>query len=237
MATATDILDFARGEIGYSRWTDPEEGTKYGRWYAQETGEEWAGASGIAYCVMFVSYVFHFAGQNEPFLPNQNCDSVVREARAAGALVDPSDAQAGDLVIFDWGDGGILDHIGIIESRDGNELVTIEGNTLNGQVARRERTFDYVQYVVRPSYYENNGWIYEPLTDQWWYKEGEGWPRNAWRFIDGFWFYFDGGGYMVDGFQFINGRWYYFSERRDGTRGQMLSNAFLPVGEDGEITV
>ena len=35
MATASEVLRIAAGEIGYSRWTDPQPGTKYGRWYAQ----------------------------------------------------------------------------------------------------------------------------------------------------------------------------------------------------------
>ena len=34
MATASEVLRIAAGEIGYSRWTDPQPGTKYGRWYA-----------------------------------------------------------------------------------------------------------------------------------------------------------------------------------------------------------
>jgi hypothetical protein len=32
VATAQDLVDFAMGEVGYCRWDDPEEGTKYGRW-------------------------------------------------------------------------------------------------------------------------------------------------------------------------------------------------------------
>ena len=29
MATASEVLRIAAGEIGYSRWTDPQPGTKY----------------------------------------------------------------------------------------------------------------------------------------------------------------------------------------------------------------
>lgn len=40
MATANDVLRIAAGELGYSRWTDPQPGTKYGRWYAQAHGSD-----------------------------------------------------------------------------------------------------------------------------------------------------------------------------------------------------
>ena len=46
MATASEVLRIAAGEIGYSRWTDPQPGTKYGRWYAQSHGSYY-GASGV----------------------------------------------------------------------------------------------------------------------------------------------------------------------------------------------
>ena len=52
MATAQDLVDFAMGEVGYCRWDDPEEGTKYGRWYAQVTGSPYFGMSGVPYCAM-----------------------------------------------------------------------------------------------------------------------------------------------------------------------------------------
>lgn len=38
MATAKQVLAREAAEIGYSRWDDPEQGTKYGRWMAKLTG-------------------------------------------------------------------------------------------------------------------------------------------------------------------------------------------------------
>ena len=61
MATASEVLRIAAGEIGYSRWTDPQPGTKYGRWYAQSHGSYY-GASGVPFCAMFVSWVMSRAG-------------------------------------------------------------------------------------------------------------------------------------------------------------------------------
>ena len=53
--TAEDVMNIAQDEIGYSRWDDPQEGTKYGRWYADYTDEPYYGTSGVPYCAMFVS--------------------------------------------------------------------------------------------------------------------------------------------------------------------------------------
>ena len=52
---------------------------------------------------------------------------------------------------FDW-DGGVCDHVGIVESNDGRQLHTIEGNTDNGIVARKVRPYSCVAGVVRPDY-------------------------------------------------------------------------------------
>ena len=35
MGTISDVLYCARDWIGYSRWTDPEEGNVFGRWFAR----------------------------------------------------------------------------------------------------------------------------------------------------------------------------------------------------------
>ena len=38
MATAQQFIDACAEEVGYSRWTDEAEGTKYGRDYATRHG-------------------------------------------------------------------------------------------------------------------------------------------------------------------------------------------------------
>lgn len=161
MASAQDVLSVARGEIGYSRWADPETGTKYGRWYAGQTGEPYYGESGVPYCAMFASYVFAHAGASCAGLPAAYCPYIVRDAKAAGKAVRKYDAQPGDLVLFDWGGDGVADHVGIVEQNNGTYLTTIEGNTSSGQsgsqsngggVYRRVRSFGVVCCVVRPDY-------------------------------------------------------------------------------------
>lgn len=153
MATIQEVIDVERNWIGYDRFTDPKHGTVFGRWMADVTGESWYGENGVAYCVMFQSYCFNQAGQHEMFFPSASCDDVKRRAEKAGCLVSLNDIRVGDLILFDWGDGGILDHIAIIEKvLGGGKFQTIEGNTNGGKVARRTRNISDIRYCVRPVY-------------------------------------------------------------------------------------
>lgn len=98
------------------------------------------------WCGDFVNYAARQAGIS---LPSQTSvyqgltamDSMGRyKSRDSGYT-----PRAGDLVYFNWQDGGnIYDHVGIVESFDGKNLYTIEGNTSGGRVARRTRTLDNV---------------------------------------------------------------------------------------------
>lgn len=161
MSRAGDLLAAANAEIGYNRFDDPLAGTKYGRHYAQLVGKPYYGTSGVPYCAMFVSYLFDKLGIAEPFLPEAYCPYMKNKARQAGMLVDKYQARPGDVVLFDWGGDGVCDHVGIVEKNCGSYLQTIEGNTSTGasgsqsnggRVARRTRSFNTINCVVRPNY-------------------------------------------------------------------------------------
>ena len=152
MGNASDVLRIARGELGYSRWSDPERGTKYGRWYARLTGEGYYGESGVAFCAMFASWVFDLANARCEGLPGAYCPWIVDAGRAAGKTVTPSRARPGDVVLFDWGGDGVSDHVGIVEENCGTYLQCIEGNVDGGQVLRRTRAFSVICCVIRPDY-------------------------------------------------------------------------------------
>lgn len=150
---ASDVLDQARRDIGYSRWSDPEKGTKYGRWFRDVL--KWGsyyGENGVPYCGMAVSYWFAMAGASCPGLPGAYTPTMANDGRKAGREVPKGQARAGDVVYFDWGPDGTIDHVGIVESGSGSYLTTIEGNTGNGQVLRRTRALSTVACVVRPPY-------------------------------------------------------------------------------------
>lgn len=157
-------LALAAAEVGYSRWNDPLTGTKYGRWYAQETGVAYFGANGVPYCAMFASNMLEMAGVAIPGGRFAYVPTGIANARKLGRLVPVSQAQPGDLLCFDWNRDGVADHIGFMVKWAGRGVfATIEGNTSpgtrgsqsnGGGVYRRIRSAIHVCAVIRP-YYEN----------------------------------------------------------------------------------
>lgn len=153
MPTASDLVAVASGEVGYSRWTDPEPGTKYGRWYASITASPYFGASGVPYCAMFVSWCLDKAHVQCEGFPR----AVAIDRRDGfNRMVEPTDLQAGDVVGFDWDSDRTGDHVGIVESHVSGivTIATIEGNTSGGVVARCARRTSQCTIGVRPYYDE-----------------------------------------------------------------------------------
>lgn len=148
--TAASVLKIAAGEIGYSRYSDPERGSKYGRWYAKKTGNAYFGTNGVPFCAMGVSWTFAQAGAKCAGIPNSYCPSIHAAAKKAGKVVATRNAQPGDVVLFDWDGNGTCDHVGLVELNNGY-LQTIEFN-VGGAVARRTRAYSTVGAVVRPDY-------------------------------------------------------------------------------------
>lgn len=154
MTSAKKILTIATREIGYTRWGDPQPGTKYGRDYATRHGKYY-GKNGVPYCAMFITWVFRQCGVIPPGGDFAYCPAGIKAMKKLGLEVDTHDAQPGDIVFFDW-DGGESDHVGIVEANNGSHLITIEGNTTyayrSGGVGRRTRSFNAVCNVFRPHY-------------------------------------------------------------------------------------
>lgn len=156
--TAADLIAIARKEVGYSRYDDPEAGTKYGRWYAKKMNSPWFGTTGVPFCAMFVSWCLDQAGVKCLGCPTASCTSgLLTAARRAGKLIRVQESKAGDLVLFNWNGGGYYsdeaDHVGIIVSNNvgSNTINTIEGN-VGGAVAARTRGYSVVVGCIRPEY-------------------------------------------------------------------------------------
>lgn len=161
MATAAQVIGIAAREVGYSRWKDPNPGTKYGRWYAGKTSSPYFGYSGVPYCAMFVSWVLAQAGMTPPGGIFAYCPTGLANARRLGRTRDKRAARPGDLVFFDWNRDGVSDHVGIVTANRGSYLETIEGNTSpgvrgsqsnGGGVYRRARSLSLVMAVASPQY-------------------------------------------------------------------------------------
>lgn len=161
--SARKVLAIAAGEVGYSRWNDPKRGTKYAR-ETQPTlwpNDKWLLASGVAYCDIFVTWVFWKAGCLN-ILPGKQSYNVNYRA-SHGGHVSKAQAQPGDVLVFDWDmSTKRANHVGILEKvlTSGN-FQCIEGNTSTGskgsqsnggRVARRVRRPSQVRYVIRPNW-------------------------------------------------------------------------------------
>lgn len=156
MATRADIIRVAKGEVGYSRWADEHNGTKYGRWYAQAVGNAMFAASGVPYCDMFVSWVLSVVGiaWRSAYVPGREA-----EARNRGVLINKWDVRPGDAVTFDWQGDGESDHIGIaVTAPYGDKIDTVEGNTTwgyegpqgdGGVVASKQRDMNDIVWGIR----------------------------------------------------------------------------------------
>ena len=123
-----NILKIAAGEVGTVERTDRNDGEvlKYPRAFGRGS-EKW--------CADFTSWVLTQAGgeMDDPYTP-----SVVNELKIRGLWKSPGeDPEPGDLVLFDWNDDNIADHIGIVEGvNDDGSIATIEGNTENPDTGR-----------------------------------------------------------------------------------------------------
>ena len=155
---AKDVMSSAISQIGYSRWSDPNTGTKYGRWYEDEidrtSGNYDFGANGVPYCAMFVSWNFDQADAKCAGIPGAYCPSILAVAKSKGKLIDKSEARYGDVVLFDWEGDGTSDHVGLVEVNhpESSYMQCVEGNTNNGAVARRTRAYSTIIGVIRPDY-------------------------------------------------------------------------------------
>lgn len=132
-----NMLKIAESQVGYRETA--ENHTKYGKWY---------GMDGQAWCAMFVSWCARRAGVPQSVIPNfASCTYggmkwFREQGRWKNADYTP---RSGDLVFFDWeeedgsGRDGQAEHVAIVEYATGDTIYTIEGNTDNEMVERRER--------------------------------------------------------------------------------------------------
>ena len=165
MATAEQVLDIARGELGNTESPAGSNRTKYGRWY---------GLDGQPWCMMFVMWCFDRVGAAS-LLPirTASCGALMRAAQKAGLWVTRG-FQPGDVVIYDFsGKRTTTEHTGIVERVTASGIIAIEGNTSaagsqsnGGEVCRKSRRNGLIIGAVRPKYKEEVDMLdIEKLTD------------------------------------------------------------------------
>lgn len=121
------LIEIARAEIGQTETPKNSNRTKYGKW---------ANLDGVAWCGLFVSWVYEQAGKPMPrigfrFNGFAGCQTAVAYFRKERKIV--TTPQEGDLVFFDWNNDKRHDHVGLfVKWLDKDHIETIEGNTAIG---------------------------------------------------------------------------------------------------------
>lgn len=105
-------------------------GDTYWRWYGF--------SSRVSWCACFVSWCGEQCGYLESgVMPKFSlCSDGAKWFQSKGQFKDGSYVpSAGNIIFFDWGDDGSIDHVGIVESVGKGKVNTIEGNS--GDAVRR----------------------------------------------------------------------------------------------------
>lgn len=161
--TANDVLKVARGWLGYS-----EQNGKFkeilnvynshkplARNYTVKANDEW--------CDTFVSACAIKAGAVDIIGTECGCEKHIAIFKKKGIWIEDGSVkpQVGDIILFNWDDrtqpnDGHSDHIGIVESVNGQTIICIEGN-MNEKVARRTINvgWGYIRGFARPKYAES----------------------------------------------------------------------------------
>lgn len=130
--TGSTLASWAKSQLGV------QEGSKRQRYYASRLGL----SASLPWCSIFVANGLRRQGKS---LPKNPAYSGAWLNWKGGRRVKTSQVRPGDLVIYDWGDGGITDHIAVYE---GNGRV-IGGNQSNA-VTRAPAKLGQAVAVIRP---------------------------------------------------------------------------------------
>ena len=124
-----DIAQFALEFLGYTE-ADASADIFLEKWHSSSSQTGW--------CAAFVSYIYEHMPSSDKIpqwykdIENQYWQvNVHRAAEEAGAIIDSSQAETGDIVLYDYDGDGTMQHIGIVLAVEGNKLITIDGNSGN----------------------------------------------------------------------------------------------------------
>ena len=150
------VVEIAKAEIGYTEEGNSND-TKYGKWY---------GLNNNPWCAMFVSWCFDKAGLSKKIAAQNDkgfasCAAGLKWFTDKNKIIPIGQAQAGDIVFFQFDTDAEPDHVGIVKWNNTalKYLQVIEGNTSSGSkgsqangdgVYLRKRSYSLVMGVVRP---------------------------------------------------------------------------------------
>ena len=131
-----------------------------------------------AWCATFVTAVFLKAGGADLIKPECSCGYMIEGLKRMNIFIENENytPKKGDLVFFDWQDIGTgdnkgwADHVGIVESINGDKFTTIEGN-INHAVGRKTYKINqlYLRGFATPNYRRktNDELAREVITGLW----------------------------------------------------------------------
>jgi hypothetical protein len=149
------VVEIAKAQIGYKESNN--NNTIFGKWY---------GANNQPWCATFVSWCFNEAGLISNIAAQSkkgfaSCDAGLKWFAKKNKVIPIGQAQAGDIVFFQFDDDAQPDHVGIVKWNNTalKYLQVIEGNTSSGSVGSqsngdgvylRKRSYSLIMGVVRP---------------------------------------------------------------------------------------
>ena len=148
------VVDIAKSQLNYKETGNND--TMYGKWF---------GLNNQPWCAMFVSWCFDQAGLVSKVAAQTkkgfaSCDVGLKWFTNKNKIVPVGQAQAGDIVFFQFDKDPQADHVGICASNDGKGfLMVYEGNTSgdskgsqsNGDgVFLKKRSYSLIMGVARP---------------------------------------------------------------------------------------
>ena len=125
MATALDVLNVARSQIGFHEGANNEN--PYGDWY---------GIPSAPYCAMGLSWCFAQVGLSHLIAAQTQKGFSYNPValhwfQMQGMVVNKMSMTTGDLVFYDWNGDGVADHVELCEAASPGGFTTIAFNTGN----------------------------------------------------------------------------------------------------------
>lgn len=161
MATAQQLLDIARAELGTTESPAGSNNVKYNTAYYGREVYDGLWKTEFPWCVVFLWWCFRQAGAAELFYGGSKTASC-RQLLSYHKRQAVTDYQPGDIIFYNFHGKATAEHVGIFESAGGSSIVTIEGNTgvgndaNGGAVMRRTRSLGQIVGAYRPAYEEDD---------------------------------------------------------------------------------
>lgn len=140
MTIVDKVIRKAQSQEGVKESPSGSNKQKYGKEY---------GWDGVAWCVIFVWWVFKQIGRLDLFYGGKktaSCTTLMNYYKSKGQL--GKTPKVGSLVFFNWGSGPIAKHMGIVKrvNSDGS-YVTVEGNTAIGNDSNGGQVMERTRYL------------------------------------------------------------------------------------------